>query len=290
MTNLRPVVLLVALVLGGPLRADAHAKKASMSATKIQQQVLPLNFANNGQHVRATVGQQIQITLGTVGPPQYGVPLVSSTAVRLESTALGLPANPGGPTFIYIFETTAVGEAQVIVPILNSPDPDFSKNNTFTVMIRVGPAPAKPRAAGKPDQVNTATWTNGWTNLLNDAEQAFTPSLPRLTSVEVELVVGNPGPTDEELTLSLLNPTGELLAVISKTVPVEDCGRVRFFFPNGGALVSPGLVCRIRLNGGSLFGWKYVAGGYKNGEALFNGKPLLPESHCSFLFRTFGAN
>jgi hypothetical protein len=290
MTNSRPAVMFVALVLWGPLCVDANAQKASMSPTSIKQQALSLNFTNNGQYVRATVGQQINITLGTVGPAQYGVPLVSSAAVRLESTALDWPQNPGGPTFIYIFETAAVGEARIIIPILNSLDPDIAKKNTFVVMIRVEPAPGKPRAAGKPDQANTPTWTNGWTNLLNDVEQTFTPSLPRLTSVEVELVVGNPGPPDEELTLSLLNPKGEVLAVISKTVPVEDCGRVRFFLPNGGARVSPGLVYSIRLKGGSLFGWKYVAGGYKNGEALFNGKPLLQKWHSSFLFRTFGAD
>ena len=288
--NPRTGVMLVALVLWGPLCADANAQKVRMSPTSIKQQVLSLNFTNNGQHVKATVGQQIEITLGTVGPAQYGVPLVSSTAVRLESTALNWPPNPGGPTFVYVFEAAAAGEAQVIIPILHSPEPDFAEKNTFVTMIRVGPAHGKPRAVGKPDQANTATWTKAWTNLLNDAEQTFVPSLPRLTSVEVGLVVGSPGLPDEDLTLSLVNPDGKVLAVISKTVPVEDCGQVHFLFPNGGAQVSPGLVYSIRLKGGSLFGWKYVAGGYKNGEALFNGKPLFQDEHSSFLFRTFGAN
>jgi hypothetical protein len=290
MANPRTGVKLVALVLWGPLCADISAQKVSIPRTSIKQQVLSLNFTNNGQHARATVGQQIEITLGTVGPAQYGVPQVSSTAVRLESTALNWPPNPGGPTFVYIFEASAAGEAQVIIPILHSPEPDYAKKNTFVTMIRVGPAYGKSPAVGKPDQANTATWTKTWTNLLNDTEQTFVPSLPRLTSVEVGLVVGNPGPPYEDLTLSLLNPEGEVLAVISKTVPVEDCGQVRFLFPNGGAQVSPGLVYSIRLKGGSLFGWKYVVGGYKNGEALFNGKSLLQGGHSSFLFRTFGAN
>lgn len=289
-TNPHIGVMLAALVLWGPLCADTNAQKASMPLASIKQQVLSLNFMNNGQHARATVGQQIEITLGTVGPAQYGVPLVSSTAVRLESTALNWPPNPGGPTFVYIFEAVAAGEAQVIIPILHSPDPDYAQRNTFVTMIRVGPAHGKPRAFGKPDQANTATWTKAWTNLLNDTEQTFVPSLPMLTSVEVGLVVGNPGPPDEDLTLTLLNPEGEVLAVISKTVPAEDCGQVRFLFPKGGAQVSPGLVYSIRLKGGSLYGWKYVVGGYKNGEALFNGKPLLQGGHSSFLFRTFGAN
>ena len=290
MTNPRTGVMLVALVLWGPLCADANAQKVRMSPTSIKQQVLSLNFTNNGQHVKATVAQQIEITLGTVGPAQYGVPLVSSTAVRLESTALNWPPNPGGPTFVYIFEAAAAGEAQVIIPILHSPEPGFAKKNTFVAIIRVEPAHGQPHAVGKLDQANVATWTKAWTNLLNDAEQTFVPSLPRLTSVEVGLVVGSPGLPDEDLTLSLVNPDGKVLAVISKTVPVEDCGQVHFLFPNGGAQVSPGLVYSIRLKGGSLFGWKYVAGGYKNGEALFNGKPLFQDEHSSFLFRTFGAN
>ena len=289
MTHPRTRVMLVALVLWGPLCADANAQMVSMSPRSIKQQVLSLNFTNNGQQVRATLGQQIEITLGTVGPAHYGVPQVSSTAVRLESTALNWPPNPGGSTFVYIFEAAAAGEAQVIIPILHSPEPDFAEKNTFVTMIRVGPADGKPRAVGKPDQVNTATWTKAWTNLLDEVEQTFVPSLPRLTSVEVGLVVGNPGPPDDDLTLTLLNPEGEVLAVISKTVLVEDCGQVRFLFPNGGAQVSPGLVYSIRLKGGSLFGWKYIVGGYKNGEALFNGKPLLQDRHSSFLFRTFGA-
>ena len=81
--NPRTGVMLVALVLWGPLCTDANAQKVSMSPTSIKQQVLSLNFTNNGQHVRATVGQQIEITLGTEGPAQYGIPLVSSTTVRL---------------------------------------------------------------------------------------------------------------------------------------------------------------------------------------------------------------
>jgi hypothetical protein len=103
-------------------------------------------------------------------------------------------------------------------------------------------------------------------------------------------VVANPGPPDEEVTLNLLNAWGDVLAVVSKTVPVDDCGHVLFVFPNGGLQVSPGQVYGIRLSGGSLFGWKYVVGGYKNGAASFNGKPLLPGARSTFLFRTFGAN
>src|SRR5262252_8462448 len=120
-----------------------------MPVPNVKQQVLSLNFANNGQHVRATVGQQIVITLGTVGPAQYGAPLVSSPAIRLESTALEWPPNPGGPTLVYIFEAAAVGKAKVIIPVLNSLDPDIAKKNTFVAMIQVERAAGKPREFSK---------------------------------------------------------------------------------------------------------------------------------------------
>jgi len=139
-----------------------------VSATSAKQEALSLNFTNNGQRVRATVGQHIEITPVTLGSAQYGVPLVSSIIVRLENTALDWPPNPGGPTFVYIFEAAEAGEAQVVIPILHSPEPEFAKRNTFVAIIRVEPAHGKPSAVGKLDQENATTWTKAWTNLLND--------------------------------------------------------------------------------------------------------------------------
>jgi hypothetical protein len=85
----------------------AGAQRVFTFTTNTKQPILSLNFANNGQHLSATVGQQIEITLGTVGPKQYGSPQVSSPAVRFESVALAVPTNPGGPTYVYIFDAAA---------------------------------------------------------------------------------------------------------------------------------------------------------------------------------------
>lgn len=144
-------------------------------------------------------------------------------------------------------------------------------------------------ASEQPDQVNTAGWDRAWTNLVNDVEQGFTPSLPRLTAVEVELVVGNPGAKADDLTLSVLDSTGQVLAVATQSVSSANPDRVMFQFARGGIEVTPGQIYRLRLSGGLMFGWKYVVGGYKNGEATFNGKPLLAQSRSTFLFRTFGS-
>ncbi|HTR27457.1 MAG TPA: hypothetical protein VMI10_26040 [Terriglobales bacterium] len=140
----------------------------------------------------------------------------------------------------------------------------------------------------RPDQVNTEGWDKAWTNLLNVAEQSFTPSLPRLLGVEVELIVGNSGETEDALTLTIVDAKDQALAVVTQKVQAANPGHVMFVMPTGGVELSPGQVYRLRLTGGATFGWKYVVGGYEYGEATFNGKPLLAQARSTFLFRTFG--
>jgi hypothetical protein len=299
MPNSRAAVLLVMLAFFPASCGSADAQKRDISATTVEQQLLSLNVTNNGQHLPARVGQQIQITLGIVGPRYYGTPQVSSPTIRLESVELAGPQNPGGPTYVYFFEATAEGEAQVKIPVIDSENPDRGKGLTFTVTIDVGSAAKNSPemyASMTLDQANTVPWKNAWTNLQNDVWQTFTPSLPRLTRVEVELVLTNPdvltnhpGPSDGEVVMSLHNAEGEVLAWISKSVPVAECSHVLFIFPDGGLRVSPGKVYSIRVRNAGIFGWKYVVGGYSNGAASFNGKPLLPDTRSTFLFRTFGA-
>jgi len=141
----------------------------------------------------------------------------------------------------------------------------------------------------QPDQVNTAGWDKAWTNLMNVAEQSFTPSLPKLLGVEVELVAGNPGESEDELTLTILDAKDRTLAVVTQQVQSANFEHTMFVMPKGGVELSPGQIYRLRLTGGATFGWKYVVGGYEHGEATFNGKPLLRDARSTFLFRTFGA-
>jgi len=141
----------------------------------------------------------------------------------------------------------------------------------------------------QPDQVNTAGWDKAWTNLFNVAEQSFTPSLPKLLGVEVELVVGNPGRPEDELTLTIVDANDKELAVVTQKIQTANPEHVMFLMPTDGVELSPGQTYRLRLTGGASFGWKYVIGGYENGEATFNGNPLLAQARSTFLFRTFGA-
>jgi len=136
--------------------------------------------------------------------------------------------------------------------------------------------------------VNATGWDRGWVNLVNDVEQTFTPSLPKLVGVEVELVVGNAGAAEDQLALTVLDATGKTVVVVTENVQTADCDHVMFVIPKGGVEITPGQAYRLKQSGGTTFGWKYVAGGYQKGAATFNGKPLLPNARSTFLFRTFG--
>ena len=296
MTTSRLAVFLATMNLLWVPCLCADVQKVGVSSTSSNQQLLSLNFTNNGQQVAAAVGQRIEITLGTVGPRQYGDPQISSSVIRLDSVALATPVSPGGPTFIYMFEAAAEGEAQVKIPMINSQDQDLAKRLTFTVRIRVGSAKTSPapNAFTVPDQANTAPWKNASINVHNSLSQTFAPSLPMLTGVEVELVVANPGPASSEVAMTMANAEGQPLAYVSKTVQVTDCRLVLFVLPKGGLRVTPGQIYSITLTSvDTVFAWKYVVGGYSNGAATLNGfpgKPLSRVTRTTFLFRTFGAN
>ena len=300
MAHSRSAFSLVALTLLCICCRSADAQRPDTRSTKSKQPLLSFDFKNNGQHLTATVGQRIEISLGTIGSQQYGDPLVSSPAIRLDSVAINWPPNPGGATRIYMFDAAAEGEAEVTIPVVNwypVVAKEVAEKLTFTATIRVKPASRHLlglQASMRPDQANTAPWTNGWTIVHPTLRQTFTPSLPIVTGVEVELVLGNPGPASAEIDMMLLDGENRGLAFLTKSVPLPDCSHVQFRIPRGGVRVTPGQVYTIQLSSSdTVLGWKYVLGGYANGAASFHdypGRPLSPYTRRTFLFRTFGAN
>ena len=69
--------------------------------------------------------------------------------------------------------------------------------------------------------------------------------------VEVELVVGNPGAAEDQLTLTVLGAAGQKVAVVTETVPTADSDQVLFVIPKGGVEVTPGQTYRLKLSGGT---------------------------------------
>lgn len=69
-----------------------------------------------GKTTMAAVGDTIEVTLQTIGPGQYGTPVVSSKAVVfLGESPAGQP-NPGGPRQLFRFEVVASGRAEIAIP------------------------------------------------------------------------------------------------------------------------------------------------------------------------------
>jgi hypothetical protein len=78
--------------------------------------IISLDNGNTGQSVVAAVGEKIEVTLQTVGPGQYGDPIVTSGSVKfLEESSAGTP-NPGGPRQLYRFEAVSSGQANITIP------------------------------------------------------------------------------------------------------------------------------------------------------------------------------
>jgi hypothetical protein len=125
---------LAALALLMASRGNSGTQKIDVLPTSAQKP-LSLNGKNAGQHLAATVGQRIQITLQTIGPGRYNTPEISSPAIRFEGFADPTAQNPGGPTQVYCFEAAAEGEAQVKIP--HTALPSSFRVPTFTLTIRV---------------------------------------------------------------------------------------------------------------------------------------------------------
>jgi len=83
---------------------------------------------------------------------------------------------------------------------------------------------------------------HGLDESVNDVEQTFTPSLPKLMGVEVALVVRNAGAAKDQLTLTVLDATGKTVVVVTENVQTADCDHVMFVIPKGGLEITPGTI------------------------------------------------
>jgi hypothetical protein len=101
-----------------------------------QSQTISLTNADAGRTVAAAVGDQVEATLQTIGPGQYGDPSVSSrAAVFLGESRVG-PPTPGGPTQLFRFEAIAPGRADVTIPHTGD-SPEGPAVPAFSVTVQV---------------------------------------------------------------------------------------------------------------------------------------------------------
>jgi hypothetical protein len=77
---------------------------------------IELGNSDNGRSLAVAVGDEIDVTLQTIGPGQYDTPTVSSGAVQFLGESLAGAPNPGGPTQLFRFEAAASGRVVVTLP------------------------------------------------------------------------------------------------------------------------------------------------------------------------------
>jgi hypothetical protein len=88
-----------------------------------------LTSKDNGRDVSTALHQEVDVTLQTIGPGQFGAPVISSPAVNFEGMTFPTSQNPGGPTQLYRFRTVADGNAVITIP-------HDSGSASFTVTLR----------------------------------------------------------------------------------------------------------------------------------------------------------
>jgi hypothetical protein len=81
--------------------------------------------------VNLGVGQTLTLTLQTIGPGEYGDPVLSSAVVVFDGEQPAPLQNPGGPLQVYRFHGVAIGSALITIPhsMLTTPF-------TFTVHVQ----------------------------------------------------------------------------------------------------------------------------------------------------------
>jgi hypothetical protein len=85
-------------------------------ACSVDPEPAELTAKDNGSIVNLAMNQYVYLKLQTIGPGQYGEPVLSSAAVSFEGMTFPTAQNPGGPTQVYQFRTLAAGTALLTIP------------------------------------------------------------------------------------------------------------------------------------------------------------------------------
>jgi hypothetical protein len=94
-------------------------------------QVIQLSGEDGNKTVAAAVGQEIDVTLQTIGPGQFAAPELSSAALAFIGMSFPAVQDPGGPTQVYRFNAVSSGTAVITIR-------HTVADMVFTVTVTVG--------------------------------------------------------------------------------------------------------------------------------------------------------
>ena len=93
--------------------ADPSPSALSRADSGIGPSPIVLSSADSGTTVAAAVGQELDVTLQTIGPGKYGTPSLSSDAIRFLDVSYPAQQNPGGPRQLFRFRAVSAGTVDV---------------------------------------------------------------------------------------------------------------------------------------------------------------------------------
>jgi hypothetical protein len=101
------------------------------SPTRPSAKVWSFNSGDNGRLLSVGVGDEIDVTLQTIGPGQYDErPSVSFAGIVFSKASILTPPNPGGPR--QLFQFTAVAPGHAVISILHT-----VQNSRFEITVDV---------------------------------------------------------------------------------------------------------------------------------------------------------
>ena len=112
----------------------AVATGASLGACSRSDPVR-VSGAENAGEVELASHQELQATLQTIGPGEYGDPALTSDAVRFVGMSFSKVQTPGGPTQIYTFTAEHAGTSTITIP--HRGDVAGAGATTFTLSVTV---------------------------------------------------------------------------------------------------------------------------------------------------------
>jgi hypothetical protein len=87
------------------------------SPTSPSAHVLSVDNRDSGRLLSVGLGDEIDVTLQTIGPGQYDEhPGVSSPAIVFSKVSMLSPPNPGGPRQLFQFRAVTAGHAVISIP------------------------------------------------------------------------------------------------------------------------------------------------------------------------------
>jgi hypothetical protein len=99
-------------------------------------QTISVTNDDSGRTVVADVGDRIEVTLQTIGPGQFGTPILSTNSVAFLGEFAAAPANPGGARQLYRFEAVSAGRTYIAIPHDGDP-PNGPANAGFNITVEV---------------------------------------------------------------------------------------------------------------------------------------------------------